>query len=105
MNLTLTGHHLDITPSLRDYVTTKLNRLSRHFDQVIGINVVLSVEKLIQRAEATVHISGNDLFVQTQDSDMYAAIDSLASKLDRKIVRHKEKVNEHRVNSKNQPVE
>jgi len=102
MNLTLTGHHLDITPSLREYVMTKLNRLTKHFDHVIGVNVVLSVEKMVQRAEATVHISGNDLFVQSQDSDMYAAIDALASKLDRKIVRHKEKINEHRVNFKTQ---
>ncbi|MBU6460764.1 MAG: ribosome-associated translation inhibitor RaiA [Proteobacteria bacterium] len=102
MNLTLTGHHLDITPSLREYVTTKLSRLNKHFDHVIAITVVLSVEKLVQRAEATVHISGNDLFVQTEDADMYAAIDSLANKLDRKILQHKEKINERRVNLKNQ---
>lgn len=91
MNLTIAGHHVEITPALRDYVTAKLDRIARHFDRVIDVNVILSVEKLAQKIEANVHLSGKDIFVQAENSDMYAAIDSLADKLDRQIVKHKEK--------------
>lgn len=92
MNLILTGHHLDITPAIRDYITTKLNRITRHFDHVIDVNVILSVAKLQQKVEANVHVRGKDIFAQVEDGDMYAAIDLLADKLDRQIVKHKEKL-------------
>ena len=91
MNLHLTGHHVDITPAIRDYVTAKLERISRHFDHVIDVNVVMTVEKLDQRIEANVHLSGKDIHVQAHDGDMYAAIDGLMDKLDRQVLRHKER--------------
>jgi putative sigma-54 modulation protein len=91
MNLHLTGHHLQITPAIRDYIADKLNRITHHFDHVIDVNVILSVEKLQQKVEATVHVRGKDIFCESVDADMYAAIDSLADKLDRTIIRHKEK--------------
>ncbi|MBL8510981.1 MAG: ribosome-associated translation inhibitor RaiA [Betaproteobacteria bacterium] len=98
MNLNMTGHHLEITSSLRDYVSSKMTRINRHFDHVIDVNVVLSVEKLQQKIEANVHLSGKDIFVESEDTDMYAAIDRLIDKLDRQIVKHKEKIqNKHHV--------
>ena len=96
MNLHLSGHHVDVTPAMRDYVTTKFSRITRHFDQVIDINVILSVEKLKQKIEANVHLSGKDIFVECDDPDMYAAIDALVDKLDRQILKHKERQFEHR---------
>ncbi len=91
MQLTISGHHLDITDALHDYVTNKLSRLERHNDRITSINVILSVEKLIQKAEATVHASGTDVFADAESEDLYAAIDSLADKLDRQIIKRKEK--------------
>ncbi len=91
MNLHLTGHHLQITPAIRDYVSGKLERIRHHFDHVIDVNVILSVEKLQHKVEATVHVRGKDIFCESIASDMYAAIDQLADKLDRTIIRHKEK--------------
>ena len=91
MNLHLSGHHLEITPAIRGYITGKLDRVTRHFDHVIDVNVILTVEKLKQKVEATVHLSGKNIFVETHDADMYAAIDSLIDKLDRQILKHKEK--------------
>jgi len=96
MNLHLTGHHIEITAAMRDYVTGKLGRIKRHFDHVIDVHVILSVEKLKQKIEASVHLSGKDIFVESHDPDMYAAIDTLVDKLDRQILRHKEKNFEHR---------
>lgn len=96
MNLNLTGHNVEITPALRDYVNSKLARITRHFDNVIEISMVLSVEKLKQKAEANVHIRGKNIFVETADADMYASLDSLADKLDRQLLRHKEKNKSHR---------
>ena len=96
MNLQLSGHHLEITPAMRGYITTKLGRITRHFDHVIDVNVILSVEKLKQKIEANVHLSGKDIFVECHDADMYAAIDTLVDKLDRQILKHKEKHQEHR---------
>jgi putative sigma-54 modulation protein len=96
MNLTLTGHHLDVTPAIRAYVTDKLERVTRHFDHVIDVSVVLTVEKLVRQAEATVHLSGKDLHATATDEDMYAAIDALADKLDRMVVKHKELLTSHR---------
>jgi putative sigma-54 modulation protein len=92
MNLHMTGHHLEITPSMRDYVASKMTRINRHFDHVIDVNMILTVEKLRQKIEANVHLSGKDIFVESADSDMYAAIDLLVDKLDRQIVKHKEKL-------------
>src|SRR3954471_20337544 len=91
MNLHLTGHQLPITPAIREYVSTKLQRLKHHFDHVIDVNCILSVEKLQQKAEATVHVRGRDIFCESSAADMYAAIDGLVDKLDRTIVKHKEK--------------
>jgi putative sigma-54 modulation protein len=96
MNLQLSGHHLEITPAIREYVTTKLARIKRHFDHVIDVNVVLSVEKLLQKVEADVHLRGKDIHVECEDADMYAAIDNLIDKLDRQIIKHKEKFSERR---------
>jgi putative sigma-54 modulation protein len=95
MQLNLTGHHVEITPPLRDYVSSKMERLERHFDHVTNVHVILSVEKLRQKAEATLHVTGNDLFANAEDEDMYAAIDALTDKLDRQIKKHKEKVTDH----------
>ena len=91
MNLQLTGHHVEITPAIREYVQSKLARINRHFDHVIEVNVVMTVEKLDQRVEANVHLSGKDIHVQSHDGDMYAAIDGLIDKLDRQVIRHKER--------------
>jgi putative sigma-54 modulation protein len=96
MNLHLSGHHVDVTPAMRDYVTSKFTRITRHFDHVIDVNVILSVEKLKQKIEANVHLSGKNIFVECDDADMYAAIDALVDKLDRQILKHKERNFEHR---------
>ena len=105
MNLHLSGHHLEITPAMREYVTTKLGRITRHFDHVIDVNVILTVEKLRQKIEASVHLSGKDIFCESSDTDMYAAIDNLADKLDRQIIKHKEKHFERRSNRTQPPPE
>jgi putative sigma-54 modulation protein len=91
MNLKLTGHHVEITPAIRDYVVAKLERINRHFDHVIDVAVVMTVEKLDQKIEAQVHLSGKDIHVACHQEDMYAAIDGLIDKLDRQVVKHKEK--------------
>jgi putative sigma-54 modulation protein len=96
MNLKLTGNHVEITDAMRDYVTSKIGKITRHFDHVIDVSVILSVEKLKQKAEANVHIRGKDIFVETDSEDMYASIDSLVDKLDRQILKHKEKNLERR---------
>ncbi len=95
MQLNLSGQHLDVSPALREYVTNKLERLERHFDHVTNANVVLSVEKTRQKAEATVHVSGATLVADAVAENMYAAIDALADKLDRQIRRHKGKLTDH----------
>ena len=91
MNLNLTGNHLEITPAIRDYVVAKLERVTRHFDHVIDVNVVMSVEKLRQKVEANLHIRGKDIHAEAIEPDMYAAIDALADKLDRQVLKAKEK--------------
>ena len=98
MNLHLTGHHLEITPPIRDYVSSKLARVTHHFDHVIDVNVILTVEKLLHRIEANVRVRGKDIFCENVDADMYAAIDALIDKLDRTIIKHKEKSLERRHN-------
>lgn len=95
MQINLTGHHVDITSALRDYVTGKLAKIERHFDHVGNVHVVLAVEKMVQKAEATIHVSGADMFAEASDENMYAAIDSLVDKLDRQILKHKEKQKNH----------
>lgn len=95
MNLHLTGHHLEVTPALRDYLQSKLERVTNHFDHVIDIKMTLSVEKLIHKVEATLHVPGNDLHVACTDENMYSAIDLLADKLDRQVLKHKEKQGDH----------
>jgi putative sigma-54 modulation protein len=95
MNLQISGHHLDITPAIRDYVTGKLERITRHSDNLIDINVILSVDKLKQKAEITVHLSGKDIYVESVDEDMYAAIDILIDKLDRQVQKYKQKLKDH----------
>src|SRR5664279_1998941 len=97
MNLNLTGIHLDVTPAIRAYVVAKLQRVTRHFDHLIDVNVVLSVDKLRQKVEANVHVRGKEIHAESTEPDMYAAIDSLADKLDRQVVRHKEKLSAHRM--------
>jgi putative sigma-54 modulation protein len=95
MNLNITGHHLEVTPAIHDYVTGKLDRVVRHFDHVTAVHVVLSVEKLRQKAEVTVHVRGRDIFVESHDENLYAAIDALSDKLDRQVLKHKEKKADH----------
>jgi putative sigma-54 modulation protein len=95
MQLNVSGHHVEVTEPLRDYVEAKFERLQRHFDQITNTQVTLIVEKMVQKAEATVHISGADIFAQAESEDMYAAIDALADKLDRQLIKHKEKTRGH----------
>ncbi|NMG34656.1 ribosome-associated translation inhibitor RaiA [Azoarcus sp. TTM-91] len=95
MNLNITGHHVEVTQSIREYVTTKLDKVIRHFDNVTSVSVILSVEKLKQKAEVTVHVRGKDLFVESEESDLYAAIDGMIDKLDRQILKHKQKSADH----------
>ncbi|MGE5648625.1 ribosome hibernation-promoting factor, HPF/YfiA family [Noviherbaspirillum sp. UKPF54] len=100
MNLTITGQHLEVTPALRDYVTSKLERVVRHFDQIIDIAVTLGVEQLTekekrQRAEVNVRMKGNAIHLDSFADDLYAAIDSLVDKLDRQVLKHKEKIQSH----------
>jgi putative sigma-54 modulation protein len=92
MNLNITGHHVEVTPALRTYVTSKLERVTRHFDHVIDMNVVMSVEKLRQKVEANIHVAGREIHAECVDENLYAAIDELADKLNRQVVRHKEKI-------------
>ena len=91
MNLNLSGHHLEITPAIREHVLSKLGKVKRHFENVIDVNVILSVDKLKQKAEANVHLSGKTIFVECDDVNLYVAIDNLIEKLDRQIIKHKEK--------------
>lgn len=98
MQISLTGHHVDITNALHSYVDTKFERLERHFDHVSNVHVILSVEKLRQKAEATLHLNGANVFADAVHEDMYAAIDGLVDKLDRQVKKHKEKMTNHRTN-------
>lgn len=100
MNLTISGHHLEVTPALRGYVTSKLDRIARHFDQVVDVRVILTVDNMKekerrQRAECNVHVKGRDLFAESSHADLYAAVDELADKLDRQVGRYKTRVQDH----------
>jgi putative sigma-54 modulation protein len=100
MNLTISGHHLEVTPAIRAYVETKLERVKRHFDQVIDMAVILTVDNITekekrQKAEVTLRVSGKAIFAESVSEDLYAAIDSLADKLDRQVQKHKTKLQDH----------
>ena len=95
MNLNVSGHHLEITPAIRTYVSEKLGRVTRHFDQVIDVHVILSVDKLRQKAECTLHVRGKDLHCESEEADLYAAIDLMVDKLDRQVSKHKTRMQDH----------
>ncbi len=95
MQINITGHHVDITPALHAYVEEKFERLERHFDNITNAHVILEIEKDRQKAEATIHVSRGQVYADSEDENMYAAIDSLADKLDRQIKKHKEKLKDH----------
>ncbi|MCH2056875.1 MAG: ribosome hibernation promoting factor [Thalassotalea sp.] len=95
MQINLSGHHVEVTDSLRDFVNTKFAKLERHFDHINNVYVVLTVEKLNQIAEATVHLNGSEVHASAQNQDMYASIDSLIDKLDRQILKYKGKITQH----------
>ncbi|MBU2881921.1 ribosome hibernation promoting factor [Psychrosphaera sp. B3R10] len=95
MQINLTCRHIDLTESLKEYVDNKFAKLERHFDHINNVHVILDVEKLSQIAEATLHVNGGELFATSEHNDMYAAIDSLIDKLDRQVIKHKEKLTRH----------
>ncbi|GGI69805.1 ribosomal subunit interface protein [Shewanella hanedai] len=95
MQINVTGHHIEITTSLRQYVEEKFSKLERHFDQINNVHVILNVQKMQQIAEAKLHLAGGDVFAMSERTDMYAAIDSLIDKLDRQVIKHKEKQLKH----------
>jgi len=95
MQIDITGHHVEITDSMRQYVEEKMQKLERHFDKVSNMHVILSVENVRQKAEATLHLSGQDIFAEDTQDNMYAAIDGLLDKLDRQVVKYKEKIKNH----------
>ncbi len=95
MQLSVTGHHVEITAAMRSYVEKKLDRIVRHFDHVIDTHFVLTVEKLLHKAEATLRVRGETIHALTSEGDMYAAIDALADKLERRVRKHKEKLTDH----------
>ena len=100
MNLTISGHHLEVTPALRTYVESKLDRITRHFDQVVDVKVLLSIENQTekerrQKAECNIHVKGSDMFAECAHQDMYAAVDELVDKLDRQVVRYKDRLQSH----------
>ncbi len=104
MQINITGHHVEVTPALRAYVTEKMQRLIRHFDQVNSIHVILNVEKLQQQAEATVNAGGHTIFATETAMDMYASIDGLIDKLDRQVRRYKDRITKHH-HPRQEPIE
>lgn len=95
MQLSVTGHHVEVTAPLREYVAGKIEKLERHSDYVSGVHCILTVEKLRHKAEATIHVIGGTIYADATEDDMYAAIDSLVDKLDRQLKKHKEKMVDH----------
>jgi len=95
MQLSVTGHHVEVTTPLRDYVATKIDKIERHFDYVSDVHCILTVEKLRHKAEATVSVIGGTIYADATEEDMYAAIDGLTDKLDRQLRKHKEKMVDH----------
>lgn len=96
MQISISGHHVEVTPALKSYVETKLERLQRHFDQITNVHVILSVEKHMQKAESTIHAGGGEVYAEAESADLYAAIDQLADKLDRQLIKKKEKIRNHK---------
>lgn len=96
MQINITGHHVELTDALNDYVRTKFDRLERHFDNITNAQVTLSVEKQRQKSEANIHLAGGEVFAANEHDDMYAAIDGMVDKLDRQIIKHKEKMKSHK---------
>ena len=103
MQINVTGHHVEVSPALRAYVSEKMKRISRHFDHVISINVILNVEKHKNAAEATLHAAGKSLFAIASENDMYAAIDGLVDKLDKQVRRYKDRLSNHKVSRDDRP--
>ncbi|WP_025821589.1 ribosome hibernation promoting factor [Shewanella marina] len=95
MQINLSGHHVEITDSLREYVQNKFQKLERHFEQINNVQVVLNVQKSLQIAEAKLHLNRGEVFATSEHADMYAAIDTLIDKLDRQVIKHKEKLIKH----------
>ena len=95
MQMIISGHHVEVTQALKEYVASRFSKVERHFDNITSMQVILSIEKLAQKAEATIRFAGAEVFANAQSEDMYAAIDLLSDKLDRQILRHKEKT-QHR---------
>ena len=95
MQLNVTGHHVDVTTSMKGYVEKKLDRIVRHSDHIIDVHCILTVEKLRHKAEATVLLNGATVYADAVEMNMYAAIDALADKLDRRVKKHKEKLSDH----------
>ena len=96
MQLHISGHDLDITSAIKQHTNEKLSKIKHHFDNVMNVNMILEVQKDVQMAEATIHLSGTDLFAKAQSTDMYVSIDQLINKLDSQIIKHKEKLHNHR---------
>ena len=103
MQLTITGHHIDVTPALRNKVESKMGKLEKHFDHLTDIHCILTVEKLEHKAEATVNVSGGTIHADAIESDMYAAIDALFDKLDRQVIKYKEKLTDHHAREAGKP--
>jgi putative sigma-54 modulation protein len=103
MQLTITGHHIDVTPALKQKVESKLAKLERHFDHLTDIHCILTVEKLEHKAEATVHLTGGTIHADAIESDMYAAVDALVDKLSRQVKKHKEKLTDHHAREAGKP--
>ena len=99
MQIIIKGHQVDVTPALHDYATTKFERITRHFDQLHDLNIVLGIEKLLHKAEATIQLPGKKLHADATAADMYAAIDALVDKMDTQVRKHKEKVTDHHADS------
>jgi putative sigma-54 modulation protein len=100
MNLNVSGHHVEVTPAILSYVRSKIERVTRHFDHVIDAHVILTVNKIRQKAEVTLHVRGKDLHCESEQEDLYAAIDLVADKLDRQVMRYKDKRSEKRLVTK-----
>jgi len=103
MQLTITGHHIDVTPALKNKIESKLSKLERHFDHLTDVHCVLTVEKLQHKAEATVHLSGGTIHADAINEDMYAAVDALVDKLSRQVTKHKEKLTDHHAREAGKP--
>jgi putative sigma-54 modulation protein len=95
MQIDLSGHHVEITAALRGYVSKKFEKINRHFENLIDVHCILTVEKQRHKAEATLMLRGNKIYADAIDPNMYAAIDALADKLDRCVKKHKEKSTDH----------